>query len=524
MAWPPIQCIEKLCLQWFPRKGGYDSMTANSVSEPLAEPKRGGFKFPTAYTVLALLLVVVALLTWIIPPGQFERDEDGQPIPGTYQQVDPNQQGFFDVLVAPINGMYGIQDETGLVSTYNDGGLYGAIDVAFFILVIGGFLGITMKTGAVDAGIGRVVERLGKRYTLLIIALMSIFAAGGTSYGMAEESLAFYVLIISTLIALGFDALVGTAVVLLGAGIGVLGSTVNPFATGIATGIAGIPLGEGIIYRIIILVIGSALGMWWVLRYAKKIKADPSKSFVADKAESNRAHFLGSSQTEIVEFTTRRKVILGLFILAFVIMVYSVIPWADIGIPIPTLYWWFTELTALFLFFAIIIGLIGRMGEESLVNNFIDGARDLLGVALVVALARGISVLMNNGLIIDTVLNWLANLIANLAPVPFINGVFLAYLPLAFLIPSSSGLATVTMPIMAPLGSFVGVPEHLIVTAYQSASGLLNLLTPTFAVVTGALAIGRIPLNIWWKFAVPLAIMLTLVVMVTLTIGVLIGA
>ncbi len=499
-------------------------MTANSVSEPLAEPKRGGFKFPTAYTVLALLLVVVALLTWIIPPGQFERDEDGQPIPGTYQQVDPNQQGFFDVLVAPINGMYGIQDETGLVSTYNDGGLYGAIDVAFFILVIGGFLGITMKTGAVDAGIGRVVERLGKRYTLLIIALMSIFAAGGTSYGMAEESLAFYVLIISTLIALGFDALVGTAVVLLGAGIGVLGSTVNPFATGIATGIAGIPLGEGIIYRIIILVIGSALGMWWVLRYAKKIKADPSKSFVADKAESNRAHFLGSSQTEIVEFTTRRKVILGLFILAFVIMVYSVIPWADIGIPIPTLYWWFTELTALFLFFAIIIGLIGRMGEESLVNNFIDGARDLLGVALVVALARGISVLMNNGLIIDTVLNWLANLIANLAPVPFINGVFLAYLPLAFLIPSSSGLATVTMPIMAPLGSFVGVPEHLIVTAYQSASGLLNLLTPTFAVVTGALAIGRIPLNIWWKFAVPLAIMLTLVVMVTLTIGVLIGA
>lgn len=499
-------------------------MTANSVSEPTAEPKQGGFKFPTAYTVLALLLVIVAILTWLIPPGQFERDEDGQPIPGTYQQVDPNQQGFFDVLIAPINGMYGIQDETGQVSTYNDGGLYGAIDVAFFILVIGGFLGITMKTGAIDAGIGRVVERLGQRYTLLIIALMSVFAAGGTSYGMAEESLAFYVLIISTLIALGFDALVGTAVVLLGAGIGVLGSTVNPFATGIATGIAGIPLGEGIVYRIIILVIGTALGMWWVLRYAKKVKADPSKSYVADKAESNRAHFLGSSQTEIVEFTTQRKIVLGLFVLAFVIMIYSVIPWADLGIPIPTLYWWFTELTALFLFFAIIIGLVGRMGEENLVNNFIDGARDLLGVALVVALARGISVLMNNGLIIDTVLNWLANLIAGLSPVPFINGVFLAYLPLAFLIPSSSGLATVTMPIMAPLGAFVGVPEHLIVTAYQSASGLLNLLTPTFAVVTGALAIGRIPLNIWWKFAVPLAILLALVVMATLTIGVLVGA
>jgi uncharacterized ion transporter superfamily protein YfcC len=499
-------------------------MSVNNYADPVVEVKPSGFKFPTAYTVLALLLVVVAVLTWLVPPGLFERDEAGQPIPGTYQLVDPNQQGFFDVLIAPINGMYGIQDETGQVSTYNDGGLYGAIDVAFFVLVIGGFLGITMKTGAIDAGIGFVVNRLGQRYTLLIIALMTVFAAGGTSYGMAEESLAFYVLIISTLIALGFDALVGTAVVLLGAGIGVLGSTVNPFATGIATGIAGIPLGEGIVYRIIILVIGTALGMWWVLRYAKKVKADPTKSYVADKAESNRTHFLGGSQTEVVEFTARRKIVLVLFILAFVIMIYSVIPWADIGIPIPTLYWWFTELTALFLFFAIIIGLIGRMGEESLVNNFIDGSRDLLGVALVIALARGISVLMNNGLIIDTILNWLANLIAGLSPVPFINGVFLAYLPLAFLIPSSSGLATVTMPIMAPLGAFVGVPEHLIVTAYQSASGLLNLLTPTFAVVTGALAIGRIPLNTWWKFAVPLAILLAVVVMVTLTIGVLVGA
>lgn len=500
-------------------------MTADSLTQPTAETGKKSFKFPTAYTVLALLLVVVAVLTWIIPPGQFDRDADGQPIPGTYHAVEPNQQGFFDVLIAPVNGMYGIQDAAGQVSTYNDGGLYGAIDVAFFILVIGGFLGITMKTGAIDAGIGFVVSKLGQRASLLIMALMAVFAAGGTSYGMAEESLAFYVLIISTLLALGFDAMTGVAVVLLGAGIGVLGSTVNPFATGIASGIAGIPVGDGIAYRIIILLVGLALGVWWVLRYARRVQADPSASYVADMAESNRAHFMkGGAGAEIVEFTTKRKIILGLFILAFVLMIYGVIPWDDLGVPLPTLYWWFTELTGLFLLFAIIIGLIGRMGEEGVVNNFIDGARDLLGVALVVALARGISVLMNNGLIIDTVLNWLANLIAGLSPVPFINGVFLAYLPLAFLIPSSSGLATVTMPIMAPLGSFVGVPEHLIVTAYQSASGLLNLVTPTFAVVTGALAIGRIPLNTWWKFVVPLVIMLAVVVMATLTIGVLVGA
>ncbi len=242
-------------------------------------------------------------------------------------------------------------------------------------------------------------------------------------------------------------------------------------------------------------------------------------------AESNRKHFLSRDvETEIVELTTRRKIVLVLFVLAFVMMIYGVIPWDDLGVPVPTLYWWFTELTALFLLFAIIIGLVGNMSEENLVSNFIAGAGDLLGVALVIALARGISVLMNNGLIIDTVLNWLANLISGLAPVPFINGIFLAYLPLAFLIPSSSGLATVTMPIMAPLASIVGVPEHLVVTAYQSASGLLNLLTPTFAVVTGALAIGRVPLNTWWKFALPLAFMLALVVMATLTVGVLLGA
>lgn len=499
-------------------------MTADTAAPPTDQAHGRNFKFPTAYTVLALLLVVVAALTWIIPPGQYDRDADGQPIPGTYHRVEPNQQSFFDVLTAPINGMYGIQDASGQVSTYNDGGLYGAIDVAFFIIVIGGFLGVTMKTGAIDAGIGRVVQKLGTRAPLLIMTLMAIFAAGGTSYGMAEESLAFYVLIISTLIALGYDALVGTAVVLLGAGIGVIGSTINPFATGIASGIAGIPVGEGIVYRIIILVAGTALGMWWVLRYAKKVQADPAKSHVASMAESNRAFFLsGDAGSELVEFTTRRKIILGLFILAFVLMVYGVIPWDDIGVPLPTLYWWFTELTALFLLFSVIIGLLARTGEEAFVGNFIDGARDLLGVALVVALARGISVLMNNGLIIDTILDWLANLIAGLAPVPFINGVFLAYLPLAFLIPSSSGLATVTMPIMAPLATFAGVPEHLVVTAYQSASGLLNLVTPTFAVVTGALAIGRIPLNTWWKFVTPLVIMLAVVIMATLTIGVAVG-
>jgi uncharacterized ion transporter superfamily protein YfcC len=355
---------------------------------------------------------------------------------------------------------------------------------------------------------------------------MIVFAAGGTSYGMAEESLAFYPLVIAAVIALGYDALTGVAVILLGAGIGVLGSTVNPFATGIASGFAGIPLTEGIVLRVIILVVGVAAGIWYVMRYASRVKLDPAKSYVADQREENEKHFLRADvQSETPEFTGRRKVILALFALAFVIMIVSVIPWSDLGINrIATRYWWFAELSALFMVMAIVIGVVARMREPELVNNFVDGARDMVGVALVVALARGISVIMNNGLIIDTVLNWCEQILGGLGQVAFINAIYLLYLPLSFLIPSSSGLATVTMPIMAPLASFADVPPSLVVTAYQSASGLLNLFTPTFAVVTGALMIGRVPISTWWKFVLPLVLILGVITMVLLSLGVVVGA
>ncbi len=481
-----------------------------------------GFKFPTAYTVLFILLILVAIATWVIPAGQYDKNRAGEPIPGSYHEVPSNPQRILiDSLLAPVNGMYGIEGEDGSVSVYNSGGLYGAIDVALFVLVIGGFLGITMATGAIDAGIGKITVALEGKEKWMIAILMCVFALGGTSYGMAEESLAFYGLIIAVMIAAGYDALTGVAVVMLSAGVGVLASTVNPFATGIASGFAGVSIADGLVSRLIILVVGTAISIVFVLRYAEKVKKDPTKSLVYElKAENEKRFLRGSGSDAMPEFDGRRKVILILFALAFLIMIYGVIPWDDLGVPVPTLYWWFGEFTAIFLGFAIVIGIIGRLGEAGLSETFINGVRDMLGVALVIGLARGISVIMSNGLIIDTILFWAESAVSGLGGVAFINLVHLLYLPLGFLIPSSSGLATVSMPIMAPLADSAGVDRSLIVTAYQSSSGLLNLVNPTFAVVMGGLALGRVRYDKWLRFMLPLLAILLVLYAVVLSIGV----
>ena len=489
----------------------------------MAEEKeeKKGFSFPSAYTVLFVLLILVVIATWIIPAGQYDQNADGEPIPGTYHEVDQNPQKIFaDGLMAPVNGMYGLEGEDGSVSVYNLGGLYGAIDVALFVLIIGGFLGMTMKTGAIDAGIGKITVALKGREKWMIAILMIVFALGGTSYGMAEETLAFYGLIIAVMIAAGYDAFTGVSVIMIGAGIGVLASTVNPFATGVASGFAGISIADGMVSRIFILVVGTAIGIFYVLRYAERVKKDPSKSIVYDKKEENEKRFLKSSGAEAMpEFDTRRQVIMGLFILAFLIMIYGVIPWSDLGLGLPTWEWWFGEFSALFLGFAILIGIVGKFGEAEISETFINGARDMLGVALVIGLARGISVIMNNGLIIDTILFWAESAVGNLGGVAFINLVHLLYLPLGFLIPSSSGLATVSMPIMAPLADTAGVDRSLVVTAYQSASGLLNIVNPTFAVVMGGLALGRVRYDKWLKFTWPLLLLLLLLYAIVLSVG-----
>ena len=486
---------------------------------------RRRFTLPSAYTILFALIVLMAIATWLIPAGSYQLDKAGAPIPGTYKEIAGHPQRILiDSLTAPINGLYGIENSKGNISYYNTGTLFGAIDVALFIIVIGGFLGVTMATGAIQAGIGTLVTRLQGREKWMIPILMAVFALGGSTYGMAEESLAFYSLVIAVMIAAGYDALTGAAILLLGCGIGTLGSTINPFATGIASGFAGISISDGLLSRLIILVVGLAFGIYFVMRYAERVKRDPTTSVVHHMMEANRDHFgMTRGDDEGVTMTSRQKVILTVFGLSFLIMMYGVIPWEDMSIGLPTLWWWFPEMTALFILMSVIIGLIGRLSELELTDAFVNGARDLLGVALIIGIARGITVIMNNGGITDTVLHWAEQAVDGLGPVAFVVVVFLLFLPLSFLIPSSSGLATVAMPIIAPLAAFVGVEASLIVTAFQSASGLMNLFIPTSAVVMGGLAIARVPYGTYLRWVWPLLAMLAGLSIVVLGAGALLA-
>jgi uncharacterized ion transporter superfamily protein YfcC len=472
------------------------------------------FKFPTAFTILFLLIAVVAALTWVIPAGEYDRQMNEAlgseaPVPGTYHEVEPNPQGLTAVILAPIAGMY----DPGLLGSSSS----AAIDVALFVLVIGGFLMVVTKTGAIDAGIGWLLHRLAGREILMIPILMTAFAFGGTSYGMAEESLAFYALIIPVFIRAGYDSLTGVAVIMLGAGIGTLGSTFNAFATVVASQGAGIPFTNGIVLRFIILVLCLAAGIAFVMRYASRVKADPSFSVVADQAEENRARFLKGSEGDdtFPEMTKTRSIILILFGITFAIMIYGVV----------ALGWWMAEMSGLFLVMSIIVWWVGktdegsRMDEGTFVETFVDGARDLLGVALIIGVARGVVVIMDAGKITDTILAGAEGFVSGLSEFAFINAMFGIQILMSFLVPSSSGLATLSMPIMAPLADFAGVGRDLVVTAYQSANGWVNLFNPTFAVVMGGLAIGRVSYDRWLRFVFPLLVILAVIICAALTVG-----
>ncbi len=494
-------------------KGGMRTMTET------AKKKRG---MPSSFTILLALLAIVAVITVIVS--------------GTSGGAVTAAR-LSDFCTAPILGFA------------------DALPVCLFVMILGGFLGMMTETGALDNGIAVLVQKLKGNEIMLIPVLMLIFSLGGTTYGMCEETVPFYALLAATMMAAGFDPMVGAATVLLGAGCGCLGSTVNPFAVGAAvdalTGV-GIEVNQSIIIGLgaVLWIVTTAMSIFFVMNYAKKVKADKGSTILSmqELKDAEEAH--GKAASEVhkeVKLTGRQKGVLIAFAFTFVVMIVGFIPLADLnegvanffdagavydadgnavvqgwsalitGLPIGQ--WYFDEASTWFFLMAVLIGIIGGLSEKQIVNTFITGAADMMSVVLVIALARGISVLMANTGLDVFVLDAAANALAGLSGVIFAPMSFLVYFGLSFLIPSTSGMATVSMPIMGPLAVKLGFSPEVMVMIFSAAIGVVNLFTPTSGAIMGGLALAKIEWTTWLKFALKLIVALSVVCAIILTVA-----
>ncbi|ARZ67089.1 C4-dicarboxylate anaerobic carrier [Streptomyces albireticuli] len=499
---------------------------AGGQGEGVAGNRR--FTFPSALTVLAVVTLAVWILTFVIPSGTYRRDDDGNPVQGTYHR-EAAPGGFVhrlgDLFLSPVNGLYGIRDaRTGEVAPDAVGALYGSAGVFLFVLAIGAFITVVFATGALDRGIERLAHRLRTRGALLIAAVMAVFSLLGTVEGFAEETLGFYGLIVPLMLALGYDRMVATGTIILGAGVGVLASTVNPFATGVASSAAGVSLGDGIALRFAMWVVLTGVAIGYVQRYARRVRADPGRSLVGFLPGDRE---LAAEAAEPPELTGLQKAVLVIVTVVFAFMIFSVIPWASAltGKADATPYGWelgwsFAQLAALFLVASVLVGVVARMGEQRLSAVIVKGAGDFMSPALTIVLARGVTVLMNNARITDTVLHSIEGAVSGTPGAFFGVMVFLVNLPLAFLIPSTSGHATLAMPILAPLADFADVGRTVVVTAWQSASGLMNLWVPTTAVIMGGVALAKVGYDKYLRFVWPLLVILAVLICGFVALGV----
>ncbi|ATH10361.1 YfcC family protein [Borreliella burgdorferi] len=452
-------------------------------------------KMPSSFTIIFSLIVFVTILTYVIPAGKFDKEfkqmGDGSKreiiVAGTYQYVDRGSRGFLHPIMTILTAM--------------SKGMEHAVEVIVFVLIVGGAYGIIMKTGAIDVGIYFLIKKLGHKDKLLIPLLMFIFSIGGTVTGMSEETLPFYFVMIPLIVALGYDSLVGAAIIALGAGVGTMASTVNPFATGIASAIASISLQDGFYFRIVLYFVSVLAAITYVCVYASKIKKDPSKSLVYSQKDEHYQYFVkkdelstGDNAQNALEFTFAHKLVLLLFGFMILILIFSIV---NLG-------WWMQEMTMLYLGVAIISAFICKLGETEMWDAFVKGSESLLTAALVIGLARGVMIVCDDGLITDTMLNAATNFLYNLPRPLFIILNEIIQIFIGFVVPSSSGHASLTMPIMAPLADFLSIPRASVVIAMQTASGLINLITPTSGVIMAVLGISRLSYGTWFKFVLPL--------------------
>ncbi|PAB57756.1 YfcC family protein [Anaeromicrobium sediminis] len=475
--------------------------------------------FPTAYTVLFIVLIFASILTYTVPAGSYakllyddgsqmfvvtspdgstteypgtqatldelgvkvniDRFTDGSiykavAIPGTYEELESNPQGPFEIIKAPIEG------------------LYDTVDIIMFVFIIGGIIGVLNSSGAFDAGFASLSRATKGREYLLIVIITFLISLGGTTFGLAEETIALYPILVPVFMIAGYDAIVCIAALYMGSSIGTMFSTVNPFSSVIASNAAGISFMNGIWFRGTGLVLATIITIVYIVRYAEKIKKNPSTSLIYDQKAQIEEKFVHVNR-EIPEFTSRRKLMLLVFSLAFVVMIWGV----------STQDWWFMEMTTLFLAVGIGICAISGMGEKKAVENFVAGSADLVGVALTIGVARAVNLIMDNGLISDTILHSATNIVSGMNGGIFAILMLLIFCVLGFFIPSSSGLAVLSMPIMAPLADTVGLPRDVIVSAYQYGQGLMAFITPTGLILV-TLSMVDVTYDRWLKFIMPL--------------------
>lgn len=453
-----------------------------------AESSKGikQFKVPHVYAIIFALMVIFAVLTWIVPSGSYQRQEvNGREVTvaGTYEQSEKTyideetgdevdlRQGVFDVLQAPTRG---IQE---------------AIEVVAFILIVGGSFQVITKTGAITSGMGRVVRRFKNKDILIIPIAMVLFALGGTSFGMAEETLPFFAIFMPIMMAMGFDSMTAFMVVFVGARTGYIASTINPFNVLIAQGILGIQGNPQLWLRMIAWVVLTAVAITWVVLYARRVKKNPESSITFEDDIAKKVEFAADESALDAEFTGRQKGVLAVFIAGMCLIIWGLV----------TQGWYMNEISAVFLAMGLLAGVIAGFSQDVITQEFVAGIADFAFSAIVVGLARGILVIASDGMIIDTILNALATGLGGIPAVLFTTLLYAVENLLAILVPSSSGLAALTAPIFGPLTELMGLNPEAAVWALSMGSATMSLICPTSAILVAGLGVCKIKLGQWWK-------------------------
>lgn len=471
---------------WFVPAGKYNTLSYNDHN----------FKYSTDSSEMILPFNKQTLdsLGIFISPQKFASGSIRKPVsvPGTFHLIDKNSQGAIDILEAPLKG------------------ITDAIEIILFVLIIGGFMNVFHVTGAMVKGLTSLSYKMKGKEAWLIITLTFLFSFGGASYGMAEEALVFYPVMVPLFLAAGYDLLVPVAVIFGGTNLGTLSSFTNPFSTIIASNAAGVNWTDGLTERVLIFLISTAIMIWYLVHYAQKVKKDPSKSLVYKTDGNVISPYENIKSTEVAEpLSTRTKLLLVLFLCTFLTMIAGVV-WFD---------WWLPEMSALFLGVSILIAVITRTNERKFLEQFIKGAESLLAVAFIVGVARGVTIVLNDGHISDSILYYSAKLVSGMPPSFFIIVLLILFIIFTLFISSSSGMAVLTMPIIGGLAVIVNVPGREIVNAYLFGMGIMGFLTPT-GLILPSLALVNVSLKAWWKFIYPLLIILFIVCSLFLIIGI----